>query len=83
MVDDIGEAEGALSCTTDRKSCCSNESSADIGSWFLPNGSKIETNYSQILYVSLGHQVVGPNRVNHSRDLLPTGVYHCEMMDDG
>ena len=54
MVDDIGEAEGALSCTTDRKSCCSNESSADIGSWFLPNGSKIETNYSQILYVSLG-----------------------------
>ena len=44
------------------------------GSWFLANGSKI---ISQSLHITLGNQIVG---LNISPD-LPSGIYHCEMMD--
>ena len=81
--DDIGEAEEALFCATDRKGCCINESS-DHSKWFLPNRLRIEsTNTSQTLYMSLENQAVRLNRVNNSNsDELPVGVYHCEMMDE-
>ena len=51
------------------------------GSWFLPNGSKIPSsiNNTQSLHVALGNQTVGLN-ITNSVD-LPTGIYHCEMMD--
>ena len=74
-VDDIADTEGALLCSTDR-----NESnSTNHGAWFLPNGLRINltANDSQTLY--LEHQVIELNRVNNST--LPTGVYHCEVMD--
>ena len=84
-VDDIGEAERALYCTSDRKFCCLNDSYADRDYWFLPNGSQVEslpTNDSGTLVVSLGYQMVGLNCVNYSSsDEIPAGVYHCEMMD--
>ena len=44
------------------------------GSWFLANGSKI---ISQSLHIALGNQTVGLN-LSHE---LPSGIYHCEMMD--
>lgn len=83
IADDIGEAEEALFCATDRKACCSNES-IDHSKWFLPNGLRIElTNTSQTLYLSLEHQAIRLNHVSNSNsDELPAGVYHCEMMDE-
>ena len=84
-VDDIGEVEGALVCSTDKKDCCDNES--DIhGNWFLPNGSKVlatNNTHFEAAYVTWGNQTVGLNHVNNSNslELLPRGVYHCEMMD--
>ena len=80
--DNIGEAERALLCSTDRKG---NEFS-DHRNWFPPNGSRIVStaNDSQTFYVSLEFQAIGLNRgVNNSNmDELPTGVYHCEIMDN-
>ena len=83
-VEDIGEEEMALFCSTGRKDCCVNES--DIhGNWFLPNGSKvlaITNTHFEASYVTWGNQTVGLNRViNNNSHELPSGVYHCEMMD--
>ena len=64
-----------LFCSTDRE----NDEFNIPGSWFLPNESRISTN-AQFLHnniIALGSQTVG---LNVSPD-LPSGIYHCEMMD--
>jgi hypothetical protein len=66
--------ETTLFCSTDRENCCIDESNTDR-SWFLPSGSKISNN--QLLHIVSGDQTVG---LNISPD-LPSGIYHCEMMD--
>ena len=80
-MDDIGEGESALFCSTDREHCCiDNISIAE--SWFLPNGSKVPTDDTQSLFMTLGNQTVGLNVMNTNSDLeLSTGIYHCEMRD--
>ena len=62
--------EKVLSCSTDRENCCYNIP----GSWLLPNGTKIPNTH-----IVLGNQTVGLNITNIAD--LPTGIYHCEMMD--
>ena len=69
------EEDKVLSCSTDRESCCIDEFNIP-GSWFLPNGSKIPNN-TQSLHIALGNQTMG---LNISPE-LPSGIYHCEMMD--
>ena len=79
-VNDIQESEEkALFCSTDRQNCCNDE--LDLpGSWFLPNGSDISsTTNAQPLHIILGNQTMGLN-VRLSPE-LPSGIYHCEMMD--
>ena len=68
------EDEKVLFCSTDRE----NEFNIP-GSWFLPNGSEISssTTNTQSLPVAFGNQTVG---LNISSD-LPSGIYHCEIMD--
>ena len=68
--------EKVLFCSTDREKCCNDESNIP-GSWFLPNGSKISSTNSQSLHITLGNQTMG---LNISPE-LPSGIYHCEMMD--
>jgi hypothetical protein len=65
------EDEKVLLCSTDRE----NDEFNLPGNWFLPNGSKISN--TQSVHIALGNQTVG---LNISPD-LPTGIYHCEMMD--
>jgi hypothetical protein len=67
--------ETTLFCSTDRENCCIDEFNVS-GSWFLPNGSKILT-ITQSLHIALGNQTVGLNISPN----LPSGIYHCEMMD--
>ena len=62
-----------LFCSTDRENCCIDELNIP-GSWFLPNGTKMSTTS---LHIVLGNQTVG---LNISPE-LPSGIYHCEMMD--
>ena len=75
-VNDIQGNNAALFCSTDRENCCIDEFNIIPGSWFLPNGSKISTN-TQFLHIALGSQTMG---LNISPE-LPSGIYHCEMMD--
>ena len=75
-----GDGEKALLfCSTDRRNCCNDELNLP-GSWFLPNGSEISsTTNAQSLYITLGNQAMG---LNISPEFeLPSGIYHCEMMD--
>ena len=69
----------ALSCSTDREDCCTDDSIA--GNWFLPNGSNIITLGTNIqsLSIALGNQTLGLNITNSAN--FHTGIYHCEMMD--
>ena len=71
------EEEKMLLCSTDRKYCCTDELNIP-GSWFLPNGSKLTIN-TQSFHIVLGNQSVGLNFTNGTE--LPSGIYHCEMMD--
>ena len=81
-MDSIGEEENILFCSTDRGDCCTDEFSI-TGSWFLPNRSKIHVpssrNNTQSLLITLGNQTIGLNITNNPE--MPTGIYHCEMMD--
>ena len=75
-VDNIGVT---LFCSTDREDCCNDEFNI-AGNWFLPNGSKVpSTMNTQALHITLGNQTVRLNIKNSPE--LPTGIYHCEMMD--
>ena len=82
--DEIGDK--ALLCTTDRETCCSAESDID-GNWYMPNGSEISqqttnSTQQQMFYVSRRNQTVELNYANFSDYDVPTGIYHCEIMDD-
>jgi hypothetical protein len=66
------EDENVLFCSTDRQN---NEFNIP-GSWFLPNGTKLLSTTTNT-HIALGNQTVGLN-ISPS---LPTGIYHCEMMD--
>jgi hypothetical protein len=70
--------ETMLVCSTDRENCCFDEFNIP-GTWFLPNGTEISpsTTNTPSLHIALGNQTVGLN-INPD---LPSGVYHCEMMD--
>ena len=69
------EDEIVLFCSTDRENCCTDE-----GKWFLPNGSNITLETSiQSLFITSRNQTVGLNITNNAE--LPSGIYHCEMMD--
>ena len=82
-VNDARTYEAALLCSTDKTDCCTDiDTIAETGNWFLPNGSKVlipsKTNI-QSLSITLGNQTLGLNITNSSE--LPTGIYHCEMVD--
>ena len=82
MMDGAEEDEKSrvLFCSTDKVNCCSDELNLP-GSWFLPNGSEMSSNnntQSLLDYnITLGNQTMG---LNISPE-LPSGIYHCEMMD--
>ena len=78
-VGSIGEGEETLFCSTDREDCCAADEFSIAGNWFLPNGSKVLlTTNTPSLHITLGNQTVGLNIMSPE---VPTGIYHCEMMD--
>lgn len=73
-----------LYCSTDKEDCCTDSSIG--GYWFLPNGSEVPSSNRQSLYTTMGNQTVGLNvNVDANSDLnelLPRGIYHCEIMNE-
>ena len=74
----MNNADEALFCLTDRIDCCTDELNT-TANWFLPNGSKISSTDTHIIF--RGNQTVGLNITCSPHSKLPFGIYHCEMMD--
>ena len=73
-ITEIGEGDdGALLCFTDS----SDSNISDVGQWYFPNQSAIESNGD--LYMNRGHGVVRLHRKKNV--MMPTGVFHCEIPD--
>ena len=71
-MEDIEVNEMTLFCSTDKVDYWTDEFSiARSRYWFLPNGSEIAS--------ITGNQTIGLNLTNNTN--LPSGIYHCEMMD--
>ena len=71
-MEDIEVNDTILFCSTDLVDYWTDEFSITrSGYWFLPNGSKIAS--------ITGNQTIGLNLTNNTN--LPSGIYHCEMMD--
>ena len=85
-LEDIGEGDDALLCTTANTACCSRSESpgrAILGQWYYPNGSAVADNIVNSqgdmweFYRTRGLSIV---RLNRRRGGV-TGIYRCEIPD--
>ena len=83
-LEDIGEDNNALFCITDLTACCScpytDEMGPDLGNWFFPNGTRINTRGEGTdwdFYRTRGQMVVLMQRRGGGED----GIYSCEIPD--
>ena len=72
VLEDIGENDTALLCMTNFTSCCQ---SPEKGSWFLPTGTRVET--EGYFDIDRGANVV---RLQRRRGGVE-GIYRCEILD--
>ena len=82
ILEDIGEDDFALLCTTTFPACCRHPYTGEIetrlGKWFFPNGNAVPGNGSQLnLYRTRGKMVVRLNRRRGGEE----GIYRCEIPD--
>ena len=84
-LEDIGEGDDALFCVTDLTACCRPPytgpfayTSAQLGNWFFPNGSRVPSSGNQWDF----HRTRGLGAVLlHRRRVGVTGIYSCEILD--
>jgi len=87
-LEDIGEDNDALLCTTDLTACCrppyTGEMGPDIGNWFFPNGTRVPNGDDNItsallwdFYRTSSHSMILLNR----RRGGVNGIYRCEIPD--
>ena len=80
-LEDIGEGDDAVLCTTANTACCSRSESpgaAILGQWYYPNGSAVADNgFEWDFYRNRGPSIVRLNRRRGGE----TGVYGCLVPD--
>ena len=83
-LEDIGEGDDALFCVTDLTACCRSPytgsvyTSALLGNWFFPNGSRVPSSGTQWDF----HRTRGLGVVFlHRRKGGVTGIYSCVIPD--
>ena len=70
------DARGSLHCHTDLHSCCTSNEGEHRGSWFFPNGSRVE--YGTYIYEVGAAQKIELHHRNGAI-LSPTGLYRCDI----
>ena len=82
-VDDIGEYESALICSTNKTNCC--HGSNRVGEWYFPNGSSVQSwtvnhysGLSDYFYRDRGEKVVRLHRVQNPPE---RGHFYCQLPD--
>ena len=82
LLEDIGDSDAALLCTTDLVACCYYYPDR-FGDWFFPNGTVVpnsvinDQSLQWDFYRNRGPSVV---RMNRRRGGV-NGIYHCEIPD--
>ena len=81
-LEDIGEDDTALLCTTNFTACCrapyTGENGSALGHWYFPNGTIVPSNGTYWgIYRTRGQMVVGLNRRRGEVD----GIYRCKIPD--
>ena len=79
LIDEIGEGDNeALLCLTDFHHFNDDNTSLEVGNWYYPNKSLVETR-GDIIYISRGDEVV---RLHRTKNVItPTGMFRCEIPD--
>ena len=86
ILEDIGEDEHALLCTTKLTVCCRPPYTGEIimGNWYFPNGTRVP---SEVVNSTSGLQWDFYHTRGHSTILMHrkrggvTGIYRCEIPD--
>lgn len=75
---DIREDGNALLCLTPFMGCCDSTNGL-FGEWFFPTGSQVQVSavVGTPLYRNRGPSLV---RLNRRSDLVPSGIYRCEIL---
>ena len=79
-LEDIGEnSVTALLCKTNLTACCKPPyTGTAIGNWFVPNGTRVQSQkYQWDFYRTRGQMVVQLHRRRGGVE----GIYHCEILD--
>ena len=78
-LEEIGEGEDALWCTTDLTTCCKPpHTETALGNWFYPNETRVPNSKDQWnFYRERKRMVVNLNRRRGGED----GIYYCEIPD--
>ena len=86
LLENIGESDAALLCTTDLFACCRSYDTgyySPLGNWFFPNGTALPNMIIDAqglmweFYRNRGQSVV---RMNRRRGGM-NGIYHCAIPD--
>ena len=77
-LEDIGVEGDALLCMTNLTACCQGQNGFFSGSWFFPNGTRVQSQgYQGDFYRTRGQMVVQLHRRRGGVE----GIYHCEITD--
>ena len=77
-LEDIFEGDNALFCITNLTVCCRAKDGFISGSWFFPNGTRVQSEgYQGDFYRGRGQMVVQLHRRRGGVE----GIYHCEISD--
>ena len=82
LLQNIGEGDGALLCTTDKTSCCGTVPNR-FGQWFYPDGTVVPPAIAgQPYYRNRGDMLICLNRrLSGSLSVMYTGIYCCQIPD--
>ena len=82
ILEEIGEGDDALLCTTNLTACCRSSGIGEmvgaIGNWYFPNGNRVLSSGSQSSFFrSRGQMAVHLQRRRGGEE----GIYRCEIPD--
>ena len=81
-IEDIGESDDALLCSTDKTDCCTPDDGTRAGEWYFPDETKVSIRGANppenLFYRNRGQSVV---RLNRHGNPSERGLFRCQVPD--